>query len=258
MRIISSLQNPQIKNLLKLRKAKQRKKQELIIIEGRAEIKLALKANIDAKELFFCQDYVKNNEFINLKNVRQLQISSNIFKKISIRENPDGYILIAKPTRIKLEEIRLVKNPLIVVIEKIEKPGNLGAIMRTADAAGVDLVIACDQQTDIYNHNAVRASLGTIFTNKIVVCNTKDALIWLKKQKVRILATSPQASDNYLSANYKGAIALLIGSEHSGLSKICLDSAQKKLKIPMKGQINSLNASVSAALIIFEALRQRK
>lgn len=259
MEKITSPQNPQIKKIIKLRKASARRKEDLVVIEGHHEILLAHEAGLKPEALFVANELQKEKELPSWKkNIETYLLDKEIFQKISIRENPDGFLCIAKPKQLELQNIELGENPYIVVLEGVEKPGNLGAILRTADAAGVDAVIISDPKTDIYNPNTIRASLGTVFTNKIARASNEDTVKWLKHNKINILATTPSANKNYTETDMSGAIAIVVGTEHEGLSDVWLKEANIKVKIPMKGKIDSLNASVSTALVVYEALRQRK
>lgn len=258
MNKITSNQNPKIKEIVKLRKAKQRKKTDLFIIEGVQELGMAIKSGIQISSLFYCADYLKDKSFLSQLHCDIYELDKNTFNKISLRENPDGVLAFSKPKNMFLGDIKLSKNPFLLILESIEKPGNLGAIFRTADACGVDYIVICEPKTDIYNPNVIRSSLGTLFTNKIVICKNSEIFSWLKKNNIKSFAATPNADMLYTEANFNGAIAITIGTEHEGLSTEWLKSADYKIKIPMKGKIDSLNASVSAAIILFEASRQRE
>ncbi len=256
---INSLANSKIKYLVSLRKASRRRKDSVIIIEGQKEIKKALGAKIDFFEYYFCNDFIKDKKLVEaLTRYRGIEVSQEVFKKISYKDKPDGVLVLAKRPQLELTKIKLGKNPLILVLEAVEKPGNLGAILRTADAVGVDAVLLCDASTDIYNPNSIRASLGAIFTVLTLTCSNQEALAWLNKNKINIYSTGLEASTDYKKPNYKKATALVIGTEHDGLSDFWLKSSKQNIKIPMTGQIDSLNASVSAAIVLYEVLRQRE
>jgi len=262
--MITSSQNPKIKEVIKLRKANQRKKSDLIIIEGEKEIGLALAAGVKIKELFVAPNIINSplergrGVFSSRTNVIDVtELSSEVFSKISFRENADGYLSLAKPRYLSLEKIKLSKSPLVVILESVEKPGNLGAILRTCDAAGADALIVIDQQTDIYNPNVIRSSLGTVFTKQVVVADFTDVQSWLKKNKIKSYAATPNTDQYFTEMDFRGATAIVIGTEHEGLSDKWLEAADCKIKIPMFGKIDSLNASVSAAVLLYEAVRQR-
>lgn len=256
---ISSPQNPLFKKIIKLKKSKERKQENLILIEGLREIIIALKAGVNIKNLIFDTEIKEINEKLkkSIDKNNFINIDHNLFEKISLRENPDGYLAIAEPKKNDLHSYKVKKDPLILILEDLEKPGNFGAIFRTADVFGVDAILICEPRTDIYNPNIIRASLGTVFTNQIFICSKNGALDWLKKNKIAVMATTPHSDNNFYKINYKKGVAIAIGSEDKGLSKEFMETADKKILIPMNGKINSLNASVSAAIVLTEANRQR-
>lgn len=260
MEIITSNQNPKIKQVVKLQDAKARKESGLILIEGRKEISLALKAEIEIETLFYCAQLAgEDNELLLLLDRKKvINVTPEVFKKIAYREHPDGFLAVAQAKEIKLEQVKLSKKPLVVILEAVEKPGNLGAILRSADAAKADAVIICDPKTDVFNPNVVRASLGTVFTNQVAVAGFKELQGWLKANSIKTFAATPHTKISYTKADYTGPSAILVGTEHEGLSEKWIEAADEKIKIPMKGQIDSLNASVSLAIVLFEAVRQRE
>jgi len=255
--VITSAQNPKIKEIIRLRKPRERRKENLIIIEGRQEIELARQAGLEIVELFYCQDFAGSKKIAGLSEEIITPVVPAVFEKISYRENPDGFLVLARLKYLELGKIKLSQKPLIIILESLEKPGNLGAILRSADAAGVDAVIVADPETDIYNPNVIRASLGTVFTNQVAAASTEEARNWLAKNKIKSLAATPEAKKIYTEADYKGAVAIIMGEEHPGLSKDWLEKVDEKIKIPMRGKIDSLNVSASTAIILFEAVRQR-
>ncbi|MFH1744776.1 MAG: TrmH family RNA methyltransferase [bacterium] len=255
MKKITSLQNEEIKKIIKLKKARERAKLNLIIIEGKKELSLARIGGMKIEKIYFCPDYAGKMKFSEKEEL--IELEKNIFDKISFRENPDGVIALASPRRLSLENIDLSANPLLVILENIEKPGNLGAILRSADAARADAVIVCGDKCDIYNPNVIRASLGTVFTNQVATCSTSEVIEWLKEKEIKIFAAFPGADKIYTKADYDSPSAIVVGTEHEGLSNIWAREFTEKIKIPMLGKIDSLNASVSTAVILFEALRQR-
>jgi RNA methyltransferase, TrmH family len=261
---ITSLQNPKIKNLKKLEKASERREQNLILIEGLRETVLAQRAGYVITALFICEEILKETEAYNLKaltkaasGISVYHISKEVYDSVAYRETTEGVITTAQSIKHELAKINLGKNPLVLVIEGVEKPGNLGAMLRTCDAAHVDAVIICDGKTDIYNPNVVRSSLGTVFTQQIVVCETPQAIAFLKENKVRIFAAELEASNVYFSEKFKQPSAVVVGTEATGLSATWIAAADARIKIPMLGEIDSLNVSVSAAVLLFEAVRQR-
>ena len=255
--VITSAQNPKIKEIIRLRKPRERRKENLIIIEGRQEIELARQAGLEIVELFYCQDFAGSKKIAGLSEEIITPVVPAVFEKISYRENPDGFLVLARLKYLELGKIKLSQKPLIIILESLEKPGNLGAILRSADAAGADAVIVADPKTDIYNPNVIRASLGTVFTNQVAAASTEEARNWLAKNKIKSLAATPEAKKIYTEADYKGAVAIIMGEEHPGLSKDWLEKVDEKIKIPMRGKIDSLNVSASTAIILFEAVRQR-
>lgn len=253
---IDSPQNEKIKNIVKLRQAgRERRKQGLFLIEGWHEISLAVKGGVEITNIFYCQDYVKRE--LAFSEEKLIEVSKKVFAKITYRENPDGFLAVAKAVEKNLSGIKLSARPLLVVLEAVEKPGNLGAILRTAEAAGAEAVIINDAKTDIYNPNIIRASQGAIFIVPTVLSSIEETVEFCKNNKIKILATTPEAKMEYIKADYAGGSAIIMGAEDKGLSAKWLKAADEKIKIKMRGQIDSLNVSVSTAIILFEALRQR-
>ena len=256
---ISSSQNLKIKEIIGLRKAAKRKKEDLIVIEGKKEIEMAQRGNMKINNFFYCPELNPDADKALVRDDQGLfLVTPDVFKKISLREHPDGYLATAKPRYSKLSEIKLSSAPLVIVLEAVEKPGNLGAIFRVADAAGADAVIISDPRTDIYNPNVIRASRGAVFSVRAAVSPADKIISWLKTNKIKIFAATPNTDKFYTEPDYRGATAIVIGTEHEGLSDRWLQAAGKKIKIPLQGKIDSLNAAVSAAIIIYEALRQRR
>jgi len=260
MNLINSLNNQKIKDLVKLKKASERKSQKLIIIDGSREIELAQRSGLEISELFYCPALIKKEikYFFNIEREKITEVSEAIFLKICYKENPDGYFALAKTKLLKLEDIKLSKNPLVVILEAVEKPGNLGAILRTAYAVGVDLIIINDNQTDIYNPNVIRASEGFIFNKPVVVSSVEETTEWLRSHKILSYAAATTGKNNYTKEKMDMPLAIVLGSEAKGLSDRWLKRADKLVKIPMVKGIDSLNVSVSAAVLLYEALRQRE
>ena len=257
--MITSTQNPKIKQVLKLRKAGERRQTGFILIEGYHEIQMAALGGIAMESLYYCPAFASDKLSPDTIPCREtILVSDKAFAKIAYREHPDGFLAIARPIALDLAKLCLSKNPLLIILEQVEKPGNLGAILRTADAAGIDAVIVCDSQTDIYNPNVIRASLGAVFTVPLAAAAASEVLPWLKRQKINIYAAVPKAGTTYTKSDFTVPSAIVIGAEHAGLSDFWRKKADERILIPMKGRIDSLNASVSAAIILFEALRQRK
>jgi len=256
---ITSSQNPKVKEILKLRKASNREEAGLIVVEGHQEIGMALTSGLELDRLYYCGEYNhKDRKIAGLEEELIISVVPAVFLKISYRENPDGFLAIFKASAPELSKIKLSANPLVIILESLEKPGNLGAIFRSADAAGVNAVIINDKKTDIYNANVIRASLGTIFTTPHAVSTLEETRAWLEKNKIKTFAAAPAATKLYTEVNYDGPVAIVVGEEHPGLSESWLEQASEKVRIPMSGKIDSLNVSVSTAVILFEAIRQRK
>lgn len=259
--LITSKNNPRIKNIVKLTKASERQHQNLIVVEGYREIDRAIRSGFHLTELFVCNELFHNHIWLHQlvnENIVIEEVSPDVFAKIAYREQSDGLLGLFEPKRLSLSDISLKENPLLIVLESVEKPGNLGAVLRTADAAAVDAVIICDPKTDIYNPNTIRSSLGCVFAVATVSCSSQEAISWLRKNDISIIATSLEASIPYTQSNLKGPAAIVMGTEATGLSKQWTTIAHQNIIIPMRGISDSLNISVSAAIVLFEALRQRE
>jgi len=259
--IITSTDNLKIKNLIRLKKAGKRREQGLIIIDGAREINLAFQSGLEIQAFFYCPDLFKDQtnypEFFKKLEDRGTELSKTVFKKVCYKEAPDGFLALAKPRPHTFNDIKPSQKSLIVILEGLEKPGNLGAILRTTRAAGVDAVIINDNQVNLYHPNVIRASEGQIFTQKIVCASPEQTKNWLKEQQIYTYGATGGAKKNYTEVDLKGAVALVFGSEALGLSDFWLKSADNLIKIPMMSGVDSLNVSVAAAIMIFEAKRQR-
>lgn len=259
--LISSLQNPSVKNLVKLSKVRERKVQNLFVIEGAREFSLAMSGGYSIKEVYVYRELFENTLYPDVLDTiddgRIIEITSQVFQKISYRSSSDGLIALAEPKSHTLADIRLSDNPFVILLESVEKPGNLGAILRSADAAAVDAVIVCDPQTDIYNPNVVRSSVGGLFTVQTAVCTTQEAMQWLNQHSIASYAAELEAAEWYQDIDYRGPSAIVMGTEANGLTSSWLNYATKRIKIPMRGKVDSLNVSVSTAVLTFEAMRQR-
>lgn len=262
---ISSTQNPKIKNLKKLEKYSERRTQNLILIEGLRETVLAYRAGYEIQQLFICQEILRPEErdsivevSIELPEKSVFLITRRVYEEIAYRETTEGVIATARPKALSLQSLQLKNNPLILVIESVEKPGNLGAMLRTADAAGVDAVLITDAKTDVYNPNVVRSSIGTVFTNQLAVCESREAVEFLKEKGIIIYAAELGADKFHYEQDFTKSSCIAVGTEATGLSDDWIFNADKKIKIPMMGKIDSLNVSVSAGILLFEALRQRQ
>lgn len=255
--MINSLQNKKIKDLIKLKKSSYRKKEGVFLIDGYKELSFAIKSGFEILTVYYSEDLIKNDNFPVIDKNKFLSVSKEVFEKISFKENPDGFIAVAREKITPLLKLKLSQNPLVIILESIEKPGNIGAIMRTADALALDAVILISSISDVFNPNAIRSSLGTIFTNQISVASSEEVFKWLKSKNIASYAATPEAQNFYYDMNFKKSAAIFIGSEHNGLKKDTINNSDYKILIPMHGKIDSLNASVSAAVILYEANRQR-
>lgn len=253
---ITSLQNPRVKHIVRLRDEKrQRRADGLMLVEGYDEIQLALSAGHKPQTILSAPDLISRQ--IQVTGTESITVNRAVFEKISYRENPDGWLAIFPIPRVSLDDLKLSDSPLVIVAESVEKPGNLGAILRTADAAHVDALLVCDPRVDLWNPNVVRASRGAVFSVPTVECDNASALEWLKTRAIRILAATPSADEIYTDINLAEPVAIAVGTEDEGLTDFWMSSADVKVKIPMMGRVNSLNVSVSTALIVYEAVRQR-
>lgn len=253
---ITSLQNPRVKHIVRLRDdRRQRREDGLMLVEGYDEIQLALSAGHQPRTLFSAPELVSRQ--ITGVNAESITVNRAVFEKMSYRENPDGWLGIFSIPQTSLEELKLSESPLLVVAESVEKPGNLGAILRTADAAHVDALLVCNPRVDVWNPNVVRASRGALFSVPVVECDNASALNWLKARKIRVLAATPSAEAIYSEINLREPVAIAVGTEDEGLTEFWMSGADVQVKIPMMGKVNSLNVSVSTALILYEAVRQR-
>lgn len=254
---IESLQNQKIKNLLKLQeKSRERKSQGLFIVEGTQENELAVKGGYEAVEIYICEDIYDSN--IKFGNPRRFEITRAIFEKLAYRKSTGGIIGVYKTKASKLEDLDLPKNPLVVVLEAVEKPGNLGAVLRTGDGAKVDAVIVCDETVDFFNPNVIRSSVGTLFTNQIASASKEEVLAYLQERNVQVVSTFLRDETISLyEANFTSGSAIILGTEATGLSDFWADHSAALIKIPMLGFVDSLNVSNAAAICVYEAVRQR-
>jgi TrmH family RNA methyltransferase len=257
---ISSPQNPRIKNLIALQKPKERKEQQLFVIEGVREISLAQQSGFELKELYVNQSLYKEDRHypINQVGLAVYHLSNDVFSKVAYRESTGGIIAVAATRPLTLSGLPPVANPIYLVIENVEKPGNIGAMLRTADAAGLSGVIVCDPSTDFYNPNVVRSSVGCLFTVPVAAASNDEALAWFSSRQITTYAAAlTDSARPYHQFDYKQPTALLLGAESTGLSEFWLKHANQQVVIPMRGKIDSMNVSNAAAILIFEALRQR-
>lgn len=258
---ISSIQNPYIKQLVQLKdKSRERKKTGLFLIEGMREISLAVKGKYELETILFNPELTTNEQIKNFnKSLTNLvEISKEVYQKLAYRDTTEGIIAVAKSKNHNLNDLKLSsKNPLILVAEAPEKPGNIGAILRTADAANIDAVIIANPKTDLYNPNIIRSSVGCVFTNQLAIGSTQEIIEFLNAQNVTIYCAALQASVAYHTQDFCQSTAIVVGTEATGLSKEWLENSQQNIIIPMQGEIDSMNVSVAAGILIFEAKRQR-
>jgi len=258
MLTITSTQNQKIKDAAKLHEARERKKCGLVLVEGRREIELARAGGAAIETLFVCEEIFGDTDFVRAAGAKEtFAVSPAVYKKISFRESPAGILAVARPPVYSLADIKNKNDLLLVVLEAVEKPGNLGAIVRTADAAAVDAVIICDPKADIYNPNAIRSSQGTVFTKKVIVADSPAVIVWLFENKIKAFAATPAANKTHFACDFRKNAAIVLGTEDKGLSQAWIEAADEKIRIPMRGAIDSLNVSASAAIILYEAIRQR-
>lgn len=265
--LLSSTQNPRIKHAIDLRERSMRNSSNLFIIEGYREILRALEGGQNLETLFVCPSlFLGVNEHTLIERAKRqgaqlFECTEKVFHKLSYRDRPDGLVAIAQQHHLSLhdlgQKIAGKDTPFLIVAEAIEKPGNLGTILRSSDAVGVDGVIVCDRCTDIYNPNVVRASVGTLFTVPVVEAEGKETLAWLKRNKIQILAATPSAKIEYTAIDMRGPLAIAVGTEQLGLSKKWMDEADLQVRIPMRGVADSLNVAMATTLLLYEALRQR-
>lgn len=261
---IDSVQNARVKTAVKLRKAKVRKELNLTIVEGYREICRAFESDWKFSELYYCPELYLAADQASLidkiikSGIPAARCSEAAFRKMSYRDAPDGIMALSPLVGKSLSDLVLPENPLILIAEDLEKPGNLGTILRTADATGVDAVIACDHKTDLSNPNVIRASIGTIFFMPVAEATTKETFNWLKKNKIQSIAAVPGSVKEYTDVNMCGGTAIIVGAEDKGLSEDWKKYADHNVGIPMLGKNDSLNVSTAAAILLYESVRQRK
>lgn len=260
---ITSLQNPRVKQLVALRDKRERMRSGLMRVEGYEELTLALQSGARPVSLYVCPELFRAADpQETIARAQQagaeiIEVSLRVFEKMAYREGPDGWLATFPTIDRQLHDLQLPANPLLVVAEAVEKPGNLGAMLRTADAAGVHGLIAAAPLTDWGNPNIVRASKGALFSVPVAAAATAELIGWLHEKRIAIVAATPQATANYTDVDLRGPIAVAVGEEKYGLSKALLDQADVQVRIPMIGRVNSLNVATSMALLVYEAVRQR-
>jgi TrmH family RNA methyltransferase len=260
---ITSLQNPRVKSLVRLRDRGPRDEQGVFLVEGYRAISRALASGVTPPEVYFCRDwFLGGNEDALLATAAAagaelIELGRDAFAKVAYRDRPEGLLAVARQWRRTPGDLQLSGVPLLLVVEAIEKPGNLGTILRSADAAGVDAVLVCDPVTDLFNPNVIRSSTGVLFSVPVGLGTTPEVVTFLRERKIRVVATSPAAATVYSACNLTGALALVMGSEQFGLSAGWLAVCDDSVRIPMAGQADSLNVAMATIITLFEAVRQR-
>lgn len=259
MKHITSIQNPYIKTLVQLQeKAKTRKQTGTFLMEGKREISIAIKGGYELITVLFVPEICPESEIVALYGDAELiSITKEVYQKLAYRDTTEGLLAVAKTKSMQLKDLKLSKNPLILVAEAPEKPGNIGALMRTADAANLDAVLIANPKSDLYNPNIVRSSVGCLFTNQIATGTTTEIIAYLKEHNINFYCATLQNSTAYHTQDYTTATALVVGTEATGLTQEWREAATQNIIIPMQGEIDSMNVSVAAAILIFEAKRQR-
>jgi len=260
MKQITSVQNPFIKSLVLLQeKSKARKQTGTFLIEGFREISLAIKGGYEIETVLFLPELVSESEINKLiQNPFQIiEINKEVYQKLAYRDTTEGILAVAKSKSLKLSDLKLSDNPLIMVVESLEKPGNIGAVLRTADAANLDAVLIANPKSDLYNPNIVRSSVGCLFTNQIATGTSEEIIAFLKERNINFYSATLQNSTSYHTQDFTTPTALVVGTEATGLTQQWRDAATQNIIIPMQGEIDSMNVSVAAAILIFEAKRQR-
>ncbi len=261
---ITSLQNERVKNVVKLRNRNQRDEQRKLVIEGYRPILRATENGVSMDEIYYCPAFfLGSNEMDLVRRVEQsgaqsVEVAETVFAKMAYRDRPEGLLAIAPQVERTLADLPADPKGLYLVAEAIEKPGNLGTILRSADAAGATALIVCDRCTDIYNPNVVRASIGTLFTVPVVEAGSQATLAWCRELGLKVLAASPHASECYTDVDMAQGVAIVVGTEQYGLSDKWMEQADMQVSIPMLGQADSLNVASSVTLLLYEAVRQRR
>lgn len=260
--MITSPQNQRVKDAVKLRDRRGRTKQGRIIVDGCREIRLAHRSGVTWVEVFACEELCNEEATRLLHEVEGagapvIHVSAQVLEKLAFGDRTEGIVAVAQTPGVALDDIQLPADPLICVLENVEKPGNVGAVLRSADAAGVSAVLIADGGTDIYNPNTIRASLGSVFSVPVVGNSSRQTLDWLTQQKLQIFAARIDGATHYTEADYRGAATIVLGSEAAGLSPIWSGENVTSIFLPMRGEVDSLNISATASVLFFEALRQR-
>lgn len=254
--VIHSTQNKRVKEVVELQqKSAVRRKKGLFVVEGRREIERCLACGYEIESVFWCPEI--DSQF-SIFNSQLHKVSLPVYEKMAYRGSTEGLLAVVHTKDQTLEQLQLPQNALIVVLESVEKPGNIGAVLRSADAAGVSAVIVCDPLTDLYNPNLIRASLGAFFSVPVIACTSEDCISFLKQRNIQILTAQLQDSSVYYDVDMCRSTAIVMGTESTGLTNQWREAADKHIRIPMLGMVDSLNVSVSAAVLMYEAVRQKQ
>ncbi len=261
---VTSPSNPRLKGVIALRRRRIREEQGLTVVDGFEELSLALDAGVVPQSVLHCPELMlaPSDQGALVERARDLgattiRLSRPAFERVAYREGPDGFLAVVPVAGVGLDDLELPADPLVLVCEGVEKPGNLGAVLRTADAAGVSAVVAADPATDWGNPNVVRSSKGTVFSVPVASATTEEVLGWLRRNGIPLIATTPAAETVHTAVDYRGAVALAVGTEKEGLTPLVLEASERLVRIPMVGRVNSLNAATAAAVVVYEAVRQR-
>ena len=260
---ITSSDNPRIKEVVRLKERRARNASGLTIIDGVREVSRALDVGVEFKEVYLCPEFFAsrgNTELIDRlegKKINVVEVSKEIFSKIAFGDRREGVVAVCQPKYVHLSQLKPSAKPFYVILDSVEKPGNLGAILRTCDGAGVDALLLSELKTDIFNPNVIRASMGAVFSVPVVQAMREQILQFLRENKIKIMATSPAGQKIYANANLREPLAIVMGSEQQGLDDFWMKNADVLLRVPMHGRADSLNVSITTAIIVYEALRQR-
>ncbi|HET7822478.1 MAG TPA: RNA methyltransferase [Ornithinibacter sp.] len=261
---VTSASNPRLRAVLALRRRRVREQEGRTVVDGYEELALALDAGVVPDTVLHCPELMLDPERQSplVERARALgastiRCSRAAFEKVAYREGPDGFLAVVPVAGVALDDLALPADPLVLVCEGLEKPGNLGAVLRTAEAAGVAAVVAADPVTDWGNPNVVRSSKGTVFSVPVAAASTEEVLAWLRRNGIRLVATTPDTETAHTAVDYRGPVAIAVGTEKEGLTALALDAADARVRIPMVGRVNSLNAATAAAVVVYEAVRQR-
>ena len=262
--VLTSLQNSKVKRLVLLQqKSAERRKAGVFVVEGQREIEHCLEAGYELDSIYYCPELLQGDDCVSklftfhFSPFTLYEVTKEVYEKIAYRGSTEGIVALVRERKLTLEELTLSEHPLIIVLESVEKPGNLGAVLRSADAAQADAVIVSDPLTDLYNPNLIRSSIGAIFTVPCVACSTDECIAFLKARGIRILTAQLQDSHLYYDTDMRCGTAIVMGTESTGLTDTWRRAADAHIRIPMLGRLDSLNVSVSAAILLFEAVRQR-